>query len=80
MTNGKYKSIEHRVTVNAYKERLSISSFHVPKLDAIIMPIVSIMEEKVLYKKTNVEEYARLYMSNKPDGKSNLDYAKLSLI
>jgi isopenicillin N synthase-like dioxygenase len=78
MTNGKYKSIEHRVTVNAYKERLSISSFHVPKLDAIIMPIVSIMEEKVLYKKTNVEEYARLYMSNKLDGKRALDHAKIS--
>ncbi|KAM0865220.1 hypothetical protein ACQ4PT_043437 [Festuca glaucescens] len=78
MTNGKYKSIEHRVTVNAYKERLSISSFHVPKLDGIIMPIVGIMEEKVLYKKTNVEEYARLYMSNKLDGKRALDHAKIS--
>ncbi|CAM0907862.1 unnamed protein product [Alopecurus aequalis] len=78
MTNGKYKSIEHRVTIDAHKERLSISAFHVPKLDGIISPIMGIMEEKVLYKTTSVEEYSRLYMSNKLDGKKALDHAKLS--
>jgi isopenicillin N synthase-like dioxygenase len=78
MTNGRYKSIEHRVTINAHKERLSRSAFHLPKYDGIVSPVLGSTEEKVLYKTMAVEEYARLYMSNKPDGKSNLDYAKLS--
>uniref|UniRef100_A0ACD5WNH7 Uncharacterized protein n=1 Tax=Avena sativa TaxID=4498 RepID=A0ACD5WNH7_AVESA len=78
MTNGRYKSIEHRVTINAHKERLSISAFHVPNLDGVISPILGTMEEKVLYKTTNVEEYARLYMSSKLDGKTALDHAKVS--
>ncbi|XP_020180286.1 2-oxoglutarate-dependent dioxygenase 11-like [Aegilops tauschii subsp. strangulata] len=80
MTNGKYKSIEHRVTINAQKERLSISAFQVPKYDGIISPVLGSTEEKVLYKTMRVEEYGRLYLSNKPDGKRTLDYAKLSQI
>lgn len=78
MTNGKYKSIEHRVTVDAHKERLSISAFHVPNLDGVVSPVLGVTEEKVLYKTTKVEEYSRLYMSNKLDGKRALDHAKLS--
>jgi isopenicillin N synthase-like dioxygenase len=78
MTNGKYKSIEHRVTINAHKERLSISAFHVPKYDGIVSPVLGNTEEKVLYKTTIVEEYARLYLSSKRDGKRTLDHAMLS--
>uniref|UniRef100_N1QT96 S-norcoclaurine synthase 1 n=1 Tax=Aegilops tauschii TaxID=37682 RepID=N1QT96_AEGTA len=78
MTNGKYKSIEHRVTINAHQERLSISAFHVPKYDGIVSPLLGTTEEKVLYKTTKVEEYSRLYLSKKLHGKRTLDHAKLS--
>ncbi|KAM3392773.1 hypothetical protein ACQJBY_013753 [Aegilops geniculata] len=78
LSNGKYKSIEHRVTINAHKERLSISAFHVPTYGGIISPILGTIEEKVLYKAVGVEEYARLYFANKLEGKKALDYAKLS--
>nr|XP_040254882.1 2-oxoglutarate-dependent dioxygenase 11-like [Aegilops tauschii subsp. strangulata] len=80
MTNGKYKSIEHRVTINAHKERLSISAFHIPNYDGIISPILGTTGEKMLYKTVKVEEYARLYFSNKLEGKRALDYAKLPKI
>ncbi|XP_037481108.1 2-oxoglutarate-dependent dioxygenase 11-like [Triticum urartu] len=80
MTNGKYKSIEHRVTINAHKERLSISAFQIPNYDGIISPILETAEEKILYKTMKVGEYLRLYFSNKLEGKSALDYAKLSEI
>ncbi|KAL6595074.1 hypothetical protein ACP70R_048177 [Stipagrostis hirtigluma subsp. patula] len=78
MSNGKYKSIEHRVTINANQERLSVSAFHLPSLDGIISPVMGNKEDKILYKTTGVEEYAKLYMSNKLDGKRALDHAKLS--
>ncbi|KAL6897366.1 hypothetical protein ACP4OV_007062 [Aristida adscensionis] len=77
MSNGKYKSIEHRVTINANQERLTVSAFHVPSLDGIVSPVVGITEDKALYKTMGVEEYAKLYMSNKLDGKRALDHAKL---
>ncbi|XP_044460110.1 protein SRG1-like [Triticum aestivum] len=78
ITNGKYKSIEHRVTINAHNERLSISAFHVPKYDRIVSPLLGVTDEKVLYKITKVEEYSRLYLSKKLDGKRALDHVKLS--
>lgn len=77
MTNGKYKSIEHRVTINAHKERLSVSAFHVPKYDGIISPVLGTSEEKLLYKTVKVEEYARLFFTKKLEGKRVLDHAKL---
>uniref|UniRef100_A0A453AFX7 Fe2OG dioxygenase domain-containing protein n=2 Tax=Aegilops tauschii TaxID=37682 RepID=A0A453AFX7_AEGTS len=80
MTNGKYKSIEHRVTINAHKERLSISAFQIPNYDGIISPILETTEEKILYKTVKVEEYLGFYFSNKLEGKRALDYAKLSEI
>ncbi|KAL6905930.1 hypothetical protein ACP4OV_003531 [Aristida adscensionis] len=77
MSNGKYKSIEHRVTINAHKERLSISAFNSPKLDAVVSPVTSSKTEKVLYKAVGVEEYVKHHLSNKLDGKTALDHAKV---
>ncbi|KAJ1266386.1 hypothetical protein BS78_08G147300 [Paspalum vaginatum] len=77
MSNGAYKSVEHRVTINANQERLSISAFHFPLFDGTISPVTRTPEEKVLYKTMKVKEYAELYMSNKLDGKRTLDHAKL---
>jgi isopenicillin N synthase-like dioxygenase len=77
MSNGKYKSIEHRVTINTNHERITVSAFQIPSLGGVISPVTGITEEKILYKTTGVEEYAKLYMSNKLDGKRALDHAKL---
>ena len=78
MSNGKYKSIEHRVTINTNQERMTVSAFHIPSLGGVISPVTCIItEEKILYKTMGVEEYAKLYMSNKLDGKRALDHAKL---
>ena len=77
MSNGKYKSIEHRVTINTNQERLTFSAFHVPSLDGVVSRVTDIAEERPLYKAVGVEEYSKLYMSNKLDGKRALDHAKL---
>ncbi|CAN6333630.1 unnamed protein product [Urochloa humidicola] len=77
MTNGKYKSIEHRVTINAHMERLSVSAFHIPRLDGVVSPVLGSTTEKVLYKTVGVEEYIKHQMSNKLDGKRALDLAKV---
>ncbi|KAI3456078.1 hypothetical protein Pfo_012741 [Paulownia fortunei] len=42
VTNGTYRSIEHRATVNSEKERLSIATFLSPKLDGELGPAPSL--------------------------------------
>ncbi|KAK9120669.1 hypothetical protein Syun_018286 [Stephania yunnanensis] len=44
-SNGKYKSIEHRVVVNPNKERLSVAGFHGPNEDAIIGPLPDLVKK-----------------------------------
>lgn len=43
MTNGQYKSIEHRAIVNSEKERLSIATFLNPNLDGDLGPAPSLI-------------------------------------
>ncbi|KAI3718357.1 hypothetical protein L6452_19224 [Arctium lappa] len=78
MSNGEYRTIEHRVTVNLEKERLSIAAFHTPGLEVKIGPLSELGKEKTAkYKTINVEDYLRLSISNKLDGKSLIEQMKI---
>jgi isopenicillin N synthase-like dioxygenase len=68
LTNGKYLSIEHRVTVNPHKERMSISAFHAPKVDTSVGPLSEIAAgELKKYKTLRVDEI--ISVGNNHDGK-----------
>ncbi|KAI3733803.1 hypothetical protein L6452_13259 [Arctium lappa] len=78
MSNGEYRSIEHRVTINLEKERISIAAFHTPGLEVKIGPLPEIIKEKTTkYKTIDVEDYLRLSISNKLDGKSLIEQMKI---
>ena len=77
MTNGKFKSIEHRIIINPRKERLSVSAFHNPKFDGVVSPVTCTPTEKLLYRTVKVEDYITHHMSNKLDGKRALDHVKV---
>ncbi|XP_044378369.1 S-norcoclaurine synthase 1-like [Triticum aestivum] len=80
LTNGKYQSIEHRVTVNPRKERMSISAFHLPKFDMSVGPLSEIVgAELKKYKTLRVDEVAKVVFSIRLDGKKTKDYAMLSV-
>ena len=80
MSNGKYKSIEHRAVVNPEKQRLSIAAFHGPHIRAMIGPLQDLVKEsKPNYKTISTEDYLRLFFSSKLDGKSLVDHMKLEL-
>ncbi|XP_044979797.1 2-oxoglutarate-dependent dioxygenase 11-like [Hordeum vulgare subsp. vulgare] len=80
LTNGKYQSIEHRVAVNPHKERMSISAFHLPKLDMSVGPLSEIVGGGLKkYKTLRVDEVAKVVFSSKLDGKKTKDYAMLSV-
>lgn len=78
-TNGKYKSVEHRAVVNAREERMSIAAFHSGKFGTIYGPLEEVVgDEEVRYRTVGVEEYVKLVLSSKLDGKNIMDAMKIS--
>ncbi|XP_048132576.1 protein SRG1-like [Rhodamnia argentea] len=75
VTNGTYRSIEHRATVNSMKERLSIATFYSPKLEGEMGPASSLItpDKPALFKRIVVADYFKGLFSRKLEGKSYLD-------
>ncbi|KAL1307851.1 hypothetical protein AAHE18_17G063600 [Arachis hypogaea] len=72
ITNGKYKSVEHRVIAQTNGTRMSIASFYNPGSDAVIYPAPSLLEQKPeegggnqQYPKFVFEDYMKLYAALK---------------
>ncbi|XP_039122236.1 S-norcoclaurine synthase 1-like isoform X2 [Dioscorea cayenensis subsp. rotundata] len=79
LSNGKYKSIEHRAVTNTEKERFSIAAFHGPNFNAIIGPHSEfVLEDEPLYKSLDYESYMKLRYASKLDGKNFLGRMKLN--
>ncbi|KAI5437388.1 hypothetical protein KIW84_023483 [Lathyrus oleraceus] len=79
MTNGIYRSIEHRATVNSKKERISIAAFHRPQMSKVIGPTPSLVtsEKPALFKTITMEDYYKAFFSRKLLGKSCLDVVRI---
>ena len=75
MTNGLYKSIEHRAVVNSEKERISIATFVTPNLDGDFGPAPSLItpETPPRFKRVSVVDYIKNFFSRKLESKSNLE-------
>ncbi|KAJ6680508.1 ACC OXIDASE 2 [Salix purpurea] len=66
ITNGKYKSVEHRVIAQTDGARMSIASFYNPGSEAVIYPAPALVEKeaeekKKLYPKFVFDDYMKLY-------------------
>ncbi|KAA8520157.1 hypothetical protein F0562_014413 [Nyssa sinensis] len=64
ITNGKYKSVLHRVLTQPDGNRMSIASFYNPGGDAVIYPAPALVEkeeQKQMYPKFVFEDYMKLY-------------------
>ncbi|WCJ20679.1 2-oxoglutarate (2OG) and Fe(II)-dependent oxygenase superfamily protein [Euphorbia peplus] len=78
MSNGEYKSIEHRAVVNPEKQRLSIAGFHSPNINTMIGPLQDLLKEKQpIYKTMQHGEFIKVNVATKLDGKSLLCRMKL---
>ncbi|GLT91187.1 hypothetical protein SLE2022_090870 [Rubroshorea leprosula] len=76
LSNGEYRSIEHRAMVNPKKERLSVAAFH--SIQAKVGPLPDLVKEKKpKFKTVTHDEYISMAISNKLDGKHLLDQLKL---
>ena len=70
ITNGKYKSVPHRVVTQTIGNRMSIASFYNPGNDAVIFPSPDLVaqvaeDEKQLYPKFVFDDYMKLYAALK---------------
>ncbi|XP_052178457.1 1-aminocyclopropane-1-carboxylate oxidase-like [Diospyros lotus] len=69
ITNGKYKSVLHRVVAQTDGTRMSIASFYNPGNDAVIYPAPAVVEkevqEKEVYPKFVFDDYMKLYSALK---------------
>ncbi|KAL7089245.1 hypothetical protein ACP275_13G177300 [Erythranthe tilingii] len=78
LSNGLYKSIEHRATVNSEKERISLAMFFNPKFEAMVGPSPSLLTNGApLFRSMTMEQYFKDFFSRKLNGKSFLQYLKI---
>ncbi|KAJ7551373.1 hypothetical protein O6H91_06G012400 [Diphasiastrum complanatum] len=74
LTNGRYKSVEHRATVNAEKARISIPTFFSPQANAKIAPIPELLGgQPPMYIESIFGVYLQRYFTNKLNRKSAVD-------
>ncbi|CAM6126579.1 unnamed protein product [Calypogeia fissa] len=75
LSNGKYKSVEHRAVVNAQRDRLSVATFLDPAKDQLITPASALIDSKhpVLYKDVVFRDFVASWYSKGPSGKRNID-------
>ncbi|WJX72549.1 hypothetical protein P8452_56417 [Trifolium repens] len=79
ITNGIYRSIEHRATVNSKNERISIATFYTTKHDGEIGPAKSLINEETPahFKRLGLKEYLKNMFATKLDGKSFVDALRI---
>ncbi|KAJ6751709.1 hypothetical protein OIU85_002163 [Salix viminalis] len=79
LSNGVYKSVEHRVTTNPEKERISVAFFVCPKLEAEVGPVTSLIspQNPPLFRRTGMEKYCKDFFSRKLHAKSFLETMKI---
>ncbi|KAL6517147.1 hypothetical protein OROHE_017853 [Orobanche hederae] len=80
LTNGRYKSVEHRAVTNKEKDRLSIVTFYAPSYENEVGPIPEMVDENCPsnYRRYNHGEYSKHYVTNKLQGKKSLEFAKIN--
>lgn len=77
LSNGKYKSAEHRVLTTSTQSRVSIPVFTSPKPNEKIGPFPQVVERDGVarYHEVASDEYMKNYFANAHKGKNSLDFA-----
>ncbi|KAL2929789.1 Protein SRG1 [Bienertia sinuspersici] len=79
MTNGKFKSVMHRVVTNDTKDRISVAAFCTPEDEKEIGPVSDLVSihQPQLYKRFNIHEFRQMFFENYAQGHRTLDALKL---
>ncbi|XP_059667379.1 protein SRG1-like [Cornus florida] len=79
LTNGLYKSVEHRAVTHNEKDRLSIVTFYAPNPEVELGPMPELVDQNnpCKYRRYNYGEYSQHYLADKLQGKKRLEYAMI---
>ncbi|KDP25104.1 hypothetical protein JCGZ_22639 [Jatropha curcas] len=79
VSNGRYKSAEHRVRTTSSQSRVSIPIFTIPKGTEKIGPWAEVVEKDGVarYREIVFEEYYNNFFGNAHEGKKSLDFARI---
>nr|XP_043613663.1 feruloyl CoA ortho-hydroxylase F6H1-3-like [Erigeron canadensis] len=79
ISNGTYKSVEHRVTANANSNRISVPIFVNPRPQDVIGPLPGLTKngEKPLYRHVLYSDYVKHFFRKAHDGKATIEFAKV---
>ncbi|XP_027185194.1 probable 2-oxoglutarate-dependent dioxygenase At3g111800 [Coffea eugenioides] len=69
ITNGKYRSCQHRALTNAERARLSVATFHDPAKTRKVFPAF----EPPIYHEVMYGDYVSSWYTKGPEGKRNID-------
>ncbi|KAJ9136415.1 hypothetical protein P3X46_033498 [Hevea brasiliensis] len=80
ISNGKYKSAQHRAITNSRRPRLSVATFHDPAKKMKISPAFQLVNESSSprYREVNYEDYVSSWYSKGPEGKRNIDALRIN--
>lgn len=80
LTNGKYKSIEHRAVINPDKERITLAAFQSVPLSSTVGPLQELlMKGEARYKTVDGAEFTKGYFAAKLEGRRYLESLKLGV-
>ncbi|KAK1581837.1 hypothetical protein Q3G72_009528 [Acer saccharum] len=79
ISNGTYKSAEHRVRTTSTKSRVSIPVFTMPKPSEKIGPLPELVErDGARFRELVFQDYMNSFFSNAHDGKNSLQFAQIN--
>ncbi|KAF5202608.1 2-oxoglutarate (2OG) and Fe(II)-dependent oxygenase superfamily protein [Thalictrum thalictroides] len=80
LSNGKYKSAEHRVRTTSTRSRVSVPFFLNPGPKVILRPLPQVVEKdgKAQYKECLFEDYKNNFFGHAYQGKKALDFVKIT--
>ncbi|KAL5227689.1 hypothetical protein ABZP36_015954 [Zizania latifolia] len=75
LSNGRYRSIEHRAMVNPEKERISAAVFHVACRNAMVGPLPELVKDggKAVYTSMVFEDFMKRFFSMKRNGRGTVE-------
>ncbi|RCV43826.1 hypothetical protein SETIT_9G324800v2 [Setaria italica] len=78
LSNGRYKSVEHRAIVHSTKERMSAAVFHQPCQDSTVAPLPELVKNdgRAQYSSISFMDFIKGYFAAKLDGRSYLESLK----
>eukprot|EP01018_Ginkgo_biloba_P034490 Gb_32876 [translate_table: standard] len=66
VSNGRFRSVEHRAITNSITPRISIATFCIPSMDTWIAPAVSLVDDEqhpALYRGFMFQEFSKVFLS-----------------